>query len=349
LEGRRCGGRGKKWWNKAIEELVHRKKDAYRKWLNSRTAEHKKDYRELSRKVKESVEEAKKRAWEEFGKELQDHFSKNPKMFWKKVSGGKRQDRLMLRNSEGKVIQEEKEVAEHCRLYFERLLNEGFIENGVTESPREGGSEGNNDATIPPTRAEIRREIVRLVNGKAAGESGIVAEFLKAGTPLLVGRLESFFKRVWEEEIVPKDWLSGVVIPLHKKGDKMNLDNYRGITLMDVVGKVFSGIVRNRIERVFMDKIAEEQGGFRKERGCVDQSYTLAQTVLKRLEKKKDTYLCFIVLKKAYDSVWREGLFRKMEQEGVPVKLVRVWYQRVNVKVRVNDVLSSSFETKVGV
>jgi hypothetical protein len=74
-----------------------------------------------------------------------------------------------------------KEVAEHCRLYIERLLNEGFVENGVTESPREGGSEGNNDATIPPTRAEILREMVRLGNGKAAGESGVVAELLKAG------------------------------------------------------------------------------------------------------------------------------------------------------------------------
>jgi hypothetical protein len=50
-----------------------------------------------------------------------------------------------------------------------------------------------------------------------------------------------------------------MVIPLHKKGDKIILDNYRGITLMDVVGKVFSGIVRNPIERVFMDKIAEKQ------------------------------------------------------------------------------------------
>jgi hypothetical protein len=159
-----------------------------------RTVEHKTDYRELSRKLKESVEEANKRAWEEFGKELQGHFSKNPKMFWKKVSGGKRQDRLMLRNSEGKVIQEKKEVAEHCRLYFERLLNEGFVENGVTESPREGGSKENNDAKIPPTRAEILREMVRLGNGKAAGESGIVAEFLKTDTSLLVDRLESFFK-----------------------------------------------------------------------------------------------------------------------------------------------------------
>jgi hypothetical protein len=132
--------------------------------------------------------------WDEFGKELRDHFGKFRKCS-KKVSGGKRQDRLMLRNSEGKVIQEKKEVAEHYRLYFERLLNEGFIENDARESPR-GGSEENNDARSPLTRAEIIREVGRLVNGKAAGESGIVAEFLKAGTPLLVGRLKSFFKRV---------------------------------------------------------------------------------------------------------------------------------------------------------
>jgi hypothetical protein len=50
--------------------------------------------------------------------------------------------------------------------------------------------------------------------------------------------------------------------------------------------------------------------------------------------------------------MWREGLFRKMEQEGVPVKLVRlvrVWYQGVSVEVKMNDVPSLSFETKVGV
>jgi hypothetical protein len=55
------------------------------------------------------------------------------------------------------------------------------------------------------------------MNGKAAGESGIVAEFLKAGILLLVGRLESLFERVWEKEILLKDWLSGVVIPLHEE------------------------------------------------------------------------------------------------------------------------------------
>ena len=56
---------------------------------------------------------------------------------------------------------------------------------------------------------------------------------------------------------------------------------------MDVVGKVFSGILRDRLEKFYEGKIVEEQAGFRKGRGCVDQGYTLAQVVLKRLEIQK--------------------------------------------------------------
>ena len=58
----------------------------------------------------------------------------------------------------------------------------------------------------------------------------------------------------------------------------------------------------------------EEQAGFRKGRGCVDQGYTLVQVVLKWLEVQK--YIpVFCDLKKAYDSVWREGLIRRMESQ----------------------------------
>ena len=112
---------------------------------------------------------------------------------------------------------------------------------------------------------------------------------------------------------------------------------------MDVVGKVFSGILRDRLETFYEGKIVEEQAGFRKGRGCVDQGNTLAQVGLKQLEIQKNTYLRFVDLKKIYDSVWREGLFRRMVDDGVPGKLlslVKRWYKNVTVRVRVNDVES---------
>ena len=102
LGKKKCGGKGKRWWNKAIEELVHSKKVAYQKWLSSRTAEHKREYRVLCKKVKESIEEGKRNVWEEFVKYLKVHFFKDPKMFWKKVNRRKGQDRVMVRDNEGK-------------------------------------------------------------------------------------------------------------------------------------------------------------------------------------------------------------------------------------------------------
>jgi hypothetical protein len=84
----------------------------------------------------------------------------------------------------------------------------------------------------------------------------------------------------------------------------------------------------------------------------VDQSYTLAQIILKKLVVQKVTYLCFVDLKKGYDSVWREGLFSKLRQDGVPrklMKLVRMWYGKVKALVRVNEEDSEWFDTRVGV
>src|SRR2546428_1400260 len=121
---------------------------------------------------------------------------------------------------------------------------------------------------------------------------------------------------------------------------------------MDVVGKVFSGILRERLENWYDGLIVEEEGGFRKGRGCVDQGYTLAQVVLKRLEVQKKTFMCFIDWKKAYDSVWRKGLFTRLTYDDVPGKLVglvRMWYRIVKARVRVNDIESGWFEPKVGV
>jgi hypothetical protein len=354
---KKCGGRGKSWWGEEIQLLVQKKKMAYKKWLNSRLEEDKKVLRELCIVVKEAVKEAKQKAWESFGNELQQDFYNNSKVFWKKVKGEKKSERVVLKNAMGGVISGEEQTAEWCKGYFEKLYNEGFTGDRVEQEMEDTESLSqtvtlNTKLELEPSLEEVRKCLTKLKSGKAAGSSGIVAEMLKAGGQLVAEKLWKFFIKVWDEVEVPKDWENGIIMPLFKKGDRMDLDNYRGITLMDVVGKVFSGILRDRLEKFYEGKIVEEQAGFRKGRGCVDQGFTLAQVVLKRLEVQQNTYLCFVDLKKAYDSVWRDGLFRKMVDDGVPGKLlnlVKRWYKNVTAKVRVNDVDSDWFKSNVGV
>ena len=71
------------------------------------------------------------------------------------------------------------------------------------------------------------------------------------------------FQKMWEGERIPVDWARGLIVPIFKDGERKNVDNYRGITLLSVVGKLYTSILNNRISSWLENKkkIVEEQGG----------------------------------------------------------------------------------------
>lgn len=96
--------------------------------------------------------------------------------------------------------------------------------------------------------------------------------------------------------------------------------------------------------------LVEEQAGFRKQRSTVDQLYIMYEVIKNRYPKK--TYCCFLDIQKAYDRVWREGLWMKMYKYGIRGKMWRViknMYRRVESCVLVNGKTTNFFEIEVGV
>ena len=87
----------------------------------------------------------------------------------------------------------------------------------------------------------------KLKNNKTGGSDGLVGELLKYGGSGMVDLLEQLFSVIWQEEIVPRQWRDGLIVNIFKKGDRENPANYRGITLLSVVGKVFCKILKNRL------------------------------------------------------------------------------------------------------
>ena len=122
-------------------------------------------------------------------------------------------------------------------------------------------------------------------------------------------------------ENVPKDWMKGIIFHIYKDGDKRNPLNYRGITVLSVVSKVYTSILNSRLSKWCEDNniIVEEQGGFRAGRGCVDQIFILNGIL--RHRKNVNTYCCFIYLKRAFDRVWRNRLWKDLWEEGVRGKM----------------------------
>ena len=81
------------------------------------------------------------------------------------------------------------------------------------------------------------------MNNNAPGEDNIPAELIKAGGTQLWNRLHQIIVKVWEEENLPEDWLTGLLIPIHKKGSRTDCGNYRGICLLNVSYKILALIL----------------------------------------------------------------------------------------------------------
>ena len=137
------------------------------------------------------------------------------------------------------------------------------------------------------------------VNNKTGGSDGVVGELLKYGGAGMVDMLCQLFRVVWCEESVPRQWREGLIVNLFKKGDKEDPGNYRGITLLSVVGKVFCKVLNNRLVNC-LDRsctLHEGQSGFRVGRSCMDNVYTLHEIVQGRLKEGKETYAFFLDVK----------------------------------------------------
>ncbi|MCP4268419.1 MAG: hypothetical protein GY777_23060 [Candidatus Brocadiaceae bacterium] len=92
--------------------------------------------------------------------------------------------------------------------------------------------------------------------------------------------MHQIFVMVWEEGRVPGDWTKAIIVPVYKgRGSRNELGNYRGISLYSIAEKVYGKIVIERVQMITESKVSQEQGGFRKGKGCIDQIFSLRMTV----------------------------------------------------------------------
>ena len=204
-----------------------------------------------------------------------------------------------------------------------------------------------------PSMAEVMEAVKKLKCGKAAGSNGIAPEMVKVACKdqLFREHLLDLIQSAWKERRVPQQWVDAILVPVPKKGELSLFDNWRGISLLDVVGKVAAKVVQGRLQDLVESVMPESQFGFRKGRGCTDMIYIVQQLVEKSWEHQSKIWFVFIDLKKAYDSVPREALWIALEKLGVPdsmIDLVRSFHQGMKAKIRLEDEETEEIEVSNG-
>ena len=152
---------------------------------------------------------------------------------------------------------------------------------------------------VQPTMKELIDAIRSLANGKAVGPDGVSVELFNVtlnGDPALRRRLLDIVVRIWGRGGVPQQWKDAIIMVLHRKKDRTNWGNYRGISLVAHAGKILLKVVARRFseycERVGI--LREEQSGFRPNRSTTGMMFVIRR--LQELARKKriPLYVYFI-------------------------------------------------------
>ncbi|XP_072025055.1 uncharacterized protein [Amphiura filiformis] len=191
-------------------------------------------------------------------------------------------------------------------------------------------------------------------NNKSPGIDGITNELLKNGGKCLHKSLFELFSRLIDLEKTPSEWNHGIIVPIFKKGDRKDLNNYRGISLTSCVAKVFNKIVATSVSNFLESKnvLTEVQGGFRSAHRCEDHIFTVKSIAACRLAEGKKTFMAFLDFRKAFDTVWRDGLMLAIWNNGIRGRVWRLidsLYDNVQAKVKFGDIETDFFNVEEGV
>ena len=204
------------------------------------------------------------------------------------------------------------------------------------------------------TIEEVAYAIDNLKNGKASGIDAISNEILKYSKDIMTPHIVNTLNYIIENRTYPDAWAYGLKSPVPKPGNPKDVDNYRGITILPIMTKIFEFIVNNRLTFVneAFGRIDEYNGGFLKGSRTSDNIFILKSLIDRQLYLGKKLYVVFVDFSKAFDFINRNILFYKIVKSGITGRIidtVRDMYRKTKCKVKTTDGLSPEINNFFGV
>ena len=279
----------------------------------------------------------------------------SPGLFWKKL-------RPLLPNSKSSI-----DTSSICLLENDRIvpdtntsLNEYFTSPTINESVLTFSvDELSSNASVvdiktkaprinfyfhPVSMARLSEILSNLNVRKPAGSDGIPPKLLKIAAPVIAGPMTKLFNYCIDVGEWPCQWKLSNVTPVHKKDDETSKTNYRPISVLSVIPKVFEKLQFDQLYSVFTPVFSDNMSGFLRGHSCCSALLKLTDDWSHAFDNKKDVAVIAIDLSKAFDSICHNLLLAKLKAYGVhdsAIKLIQSYlsgrFQRVKCNGKVSD------------
>ena len=262
------------------------------------------------------------------------------------------------------MITDPAQVSNHCNSFFTNLKSESLASNEECDKYIfENFRDLKNENKLKTSNFEFKKVSINLVDKLLSkldtscgpGVSGISTKVLKAAHEELAPVVTELFNKCIETKTIPNEWKLAVVTPLYKsKGIKTDLNNYRGISVLPPLGKLFEKVLATQIIIYFnMNNLFfNGQHGFRAFHSCESALHELISFLNETKNKKLIALLLFIDFKKAFDLVDSNLLIKKLFHYGFSneaLDLIKNYFYNRKQKVKIKDTFSDLLLNLLGV
>ena len=330
-----------KWFNEACFSAKQEFKTSRNNFSHNKTDENRISFTRARTKYNRARKKAKQKFKLKEGQRLENIAKTKPKQFWKSIKKCYNKSK----NSKNNVKLDD--LYDH----FNSLLGQE-PENDPADVEIQNNQNDELDCQI--TEEEVRKAVFKQNNGKASGPDDLSAEIIKASYDIISPQLVSIYNNLFNKSEYPESWGLGFIVPILKGGDPNIAKNYRGITLNNILAKIYSQILLNRLTvwAEKYDKISNCQFGYQKGKCTTDCIFILHSIIAKVLNSGQKLYSIFIDYEKAYDKINHIFLWQKMLSENISSKItnaIKSMYSVVRSVIKHNSKLSNSIHSHLGV
>ena len=241
--------------------------------------------------------------------------------------------------------------SEYFKSKISALEESTTIDEEVWNGEKIINSENHNFMT--PERVENCLKNLKTKN--CEGPDRMPLRILKDGASVLSGPMSVLFHKIYEKKEIPEQWKVSKIIPLHKKGKKEELENYRPIANLCSITKVYEKLILLRLEEIEkengIDLTGFEQHGFKKKRSTITAGLTLQSIIAREMDMDSYVAMSSLDLSAAFDLVNLDLLMKRLKIMGIPgdlLQLLEVWLRQRSFYVEANGQNSTILENDVG-
>ena len=355
--------RSNPWFNEDCKKSVKERRAAVRKFQINPTTENLANTKIFRAKARRTVRQAKKKSWQTYVSKLNSRSS--VKKVWdmvRKISGKNKAPTVNhLKKSNSESVTDQKDIADYLAQTFSKNSSSNNYSKqfqnfkNVQEKTKLNFKSNNEEQYNIPFSLQELRESLSKAHDTASGPDQIHYQLLKhlPDTALLI--LLTIFNRIWDDGELPSSWKEAIIIPIPKPG-KDNSDplNYRPIALTSCVCKTLERMINSRLVWFLESNnlITNFQSGFRNRRSTNDHLVRLETFIRDAFIKKEHLVAVFFDLEKAYDTTWKYGIMKDLEDFGLKGRLPSFIFNFLsdrNFRVRVGSLLSDQQSQEEGV